>query len=94
MRRTFCSLALAVSMLTLSGCRTKGPEIPSQPANRSLVDMQAEYAKLRMQYVADCISGTPEHVRANNALCETESKKMAPLGNAIGQALQAQGRHQ
>ena len=85
------SLALTFALpFSLLGCHSSTPAAPpsskDQVAGRSLDDMKAEYAKLRQQYVTDCINGTPEHIQSTRALCEQERQKMDPLGDAIMQA--------
>jgi len=72
--------------LTVTGCRSSQQTVPVVTTGRSLADMEAEYAKLREQYLADCVNGTPQHVHDNQPLCDVERKKMAPLGNAITEA--------
>jgi hypothetical protein len=91
MRRFSLFIALAAAA-GLVGCHSNPPAptaTPSrQPDGRSLADMEAEYSKMRQKYLADCIQGSPEHIRANQSLCETERQKMAPLGNALAEAEQ------
>jgi hypothetical protein len=77
---------LALLSLGVAGCHTSPPNAPVVKTDRSIADMQAEYAKLRQQNLADCLYGTPAQVKANQALCQAERDKMAPLGNALMKA--------
>jgi hypothetical protein len=99
MRRIALILALAASSTDIIGCHSNTPSTPSAtpstlPTGRSLADMEAEYSKMRKQYLADCVQGTPEHVRDNQPLCETERQKMTPLGNTLIMAEQEAAKRQ
>jgi hypothetical protein len=91
MHRIMFTLALT-STIAVGGCRsttsTPRPAIPvsSAPSGQSLAEMRAEWAKLRQRYAADCLTGTPDHIRSTQALCEKERKNMDPLGNALAAA--------
>ena len=85
MRPIGAILAVFLS-LAVTGCHSNQQTAPVVATGRSLADMEAEYAKLRETYLADCVNGTPQHVHDNQPLCDVERKKMAPLGNAITEA--------
>lgn len=69
-----CALA-APSIL---GCQSKQAK-----AREELQKLEAEYAPLQEQYKKDCLSGTPEQIAVNRALCEDERKKTADLDRRI-----------
>jgi hypothetical protein len=97
LRRIALILVIAMAVPSVVGCHSNTQSAPTAtpstlPAGPSLAEMEAEYSKLRKQYIADCMEGTPEHVRANQALCENERKKMTPLGNTLVMAEQDAAR--
>jgi hypothetical protein len=87
-------LTLSIALIGFNGCKSTAPaaspEAPNSPSTnstgRSLADMEAEYAALRKKYVADCIDGTPDHIRNNQPMCNQERATMAPLGRALTEA--------
>ena len=93
-RRLLLTLSISIALVGFAGCRstetTASPAAPgstsSASTGRSLADMEAEYATLRKKYVADCIDGTPDHIRTNQPLCNQERATMAPLGRALTDA--------
>jgi len=78
------SLAPLLALL-ICGCHSPAPAptASSQFSGRSLADMEAEYAKLRAQYLQDCVNGTPEQITANQPLCAQERERTIPLGTEL-----------
>lgn len=84
------TLVLAVLSVSIMGCHSRPPSPDSTPVpvatGQSLEEMKAAWAKMRQQYVADCLSGTPDHIRSTQATCVRERQQMEPLDNAITEA--------
>ena len=92
MRLVFRTALLTLIAIALTGCHSSQPS-PVTPGNgRSLAEMEAEYARLRLDQ-KKCLDAPPEQVKANQAICEQERQSMAPLGNAIVQAEQEAAQH-
>ena len=89
--------AISIALLSLSavgsiGCHQKPtpPPAPAGYSGQSLDQLEAEYKKLHLQYVNDCINGTQDKIAANRSLCASERDKMTPLGNYLAAAEQNQ----
>lgn len=90
MRRAISVFLASLCALSFMGCHQK-PTAPPPPAGysgQSLEQLEAEYKKLHLQYVDDCINGTQEKIAANRSLCASEREKMTPLGNYLAAAEQ------
>ncbi len=72
------TVVVAVGFFLLAGCQSKQTK-----AQDDLKQLEAEYAPLQAQYDKDCLSGSPEHIAANQSLCEDERKKTADLDQRI-----------
>ena len=76
---TKCTIVLfALAAIFLMGCQSRQAK-----AQDELKKLEAEYAPLQAKYNQDCLSGTPDHIAANRALCEDERKQTADLDQRI-----------
>ena len=71
-------IVFAFGSLSLAGCQNKQAK-----AQDDLKKLEAEYAPLQAQYNKDCLSGSPEHIAANQSICADERKKTADLDQRI-----------
>lgn len=88
MRKAIVIASLCLAWCDFCGCKSTSKNLNVVPSvsltdEMSLEELRAKYALLRKQNLNDCMSGTPEHIRNNQALCEQERTQMAPLGNAL-----------
>ena len=86
MRRVYF---LSFFVLIFAGCHNSSvPQVstPVTPPGTSLAEMRARYSKMSDQYKADCLTGSPEHIKNTRALCEQKRERMQPLGNALMEA--------
>jgi hypothetical protein len=90
MRRFTLSFAFLTTVLSIAGCHSS---TSSATSSGSLADKEARYEVMHQQYLTDCVKGTPEHVHANQSLCETERKKMTPLGDEVFKLEQEAAQH-
>ena len=88
MRRILNSVLLLLA-IPIVGCHKDQATTPSESgpyAGRSIADMQAEFDRLQGEHEKKCRFASPTAIAANQAVCEQERQRLAPLGNALMQA--------
>ena len=90
--RTALFFAATMTAAALTGCNSSNPT-PATPigannstAGRSVADLQAEYDRLWNAHEKKCRYASQAEIKANQAVCDSERKSLAPLGDALYEA--------